>query len=165
MKPIDITYCPRCATPVTHEMRFGRLRPVCPACGYVHFVDPKVAVATLVGKDNRVLLVQRANPPGQGLWSVPGGFVDADEDPARAAERECLEETGLNVRVTRLLDVVPDREFPNSADFVIYYQAENISGAIQAADDAEAVEWFERQALPPLAFKSVAYILGKFWGS
>ena len=135
MKPVNINYCPRCATPVTREIRFDRLRPVCPACGYIHFSDPKVAAAVLVEQDDRILLIQRANLPSQGLWSVPGGFMDADEDPARAAERECLEETGLIVCVTSLLDVVPDREFPNSADFVIYYRAEVVSGNELIAPD------------------------------
>jgi ADP-ribose pyrophosphatase YjhB (NUDIX family) len=162
MKLTDITYCPLCGSTVTHASRYGRLRPVCSACGYIHFTDPKVAAAILVEQDGRVLLIQRANTPGQGLWSVPGGFVDADEDPARAAERECFEETGLSVRVTRLLDVVPDREFPNSADFVVYYAGEVLSGQTRAADDALAVEWFPRHALPPLAFKSVGYVLRNF---
>jgi 8-oxo-dGTP diphosphatase len=162
MKLTDIAYCPLCGTRVTHEPRFGRQRPVCPACGYIHFTDPKVAAAVLVEQEGRVLLIQRGNPPGQGLWSVPGGFVDADEDPARAAERECLEETGLSVRVTRLLDVVVDREFSNSADFVIYYLGEAISGQIQADDDAVAVEWFPRSSLPSLAFESVKYVLRNF---
>ncbi len=69
------------------------------------------------------LLVQRVNEPGQGLWTIPAGFVDAREDPARAAERECLEETGLVVVVDQLLGVVAGREHPNGADMVLAYRA------------------------------------------
>jgi len=54
-----------------------------------------VAVAVLIERDGKVLLVRRANTPQKGMWTLPAGFVDAGEDPAQAAERECLEETGL----------------------------------------------------------------------
>jgi 8-oxo-dGTP diphosphatase len=103
MHPDQIKYCPRCAASITQATRFGRLRPVCPACGYIHFEDPKVAAGVLVEQDGCLLFVRRRNEPGRGLWSLPSGFVDAGEDPRRAAERECLEETGLEVRVTDLV--------------------------------------------------------------
>lgn len=74
------------------------------------FVNPKVAAAVLIEKDGRVLLVRRANEPYRGLWTLPAGFVNGNEDPAEAAARECLEETGLSVHVTRVLDVIAGRE-------------------------------------------------------
>jgi ADP-ribose pyrophosphatase YjhB (NUDIX family) len=154
-----INHCPRCGTKVTHEHKFGRERPVCPSCGWIHFADPKVAAAVLVEQSGRVLLVRRVNEPFRGLWTLPAGFVDAEEDPARAAERECNEETGLTVRVTRVLDVIAGREHPRGADFVIVYAAEVASGALLAADDADAAEWFSRDDLPPLAFKATRKIL------
>ena len=63
-------------------------------------------MAVLVEDDGQVLLVRRANEPQRGLWTLPAGFVDAGEDPVLAAERECLEETGLRVKITGLLDVI-----------------------------------------------------------
>jgi ADP-ribose pyrophosphatase YjhB (NUDIX family) len=93
------------------------------------------------------------------LWTLPAGFVNAGEDPAVAAARECLEETGLTVRVTRVLDVIAGREHPRGADFVIVYRAEVVSGDLQAADDADQVAWFERDQLPPLAFQATQLIL------
>ena len=78
---------------------FGEERAICPQCGWIHFEDPKVAAGVLVEQEGRILLVQRGNDPERGVWSFPAGFVNAYEDPARAAERECLEETGLVVRV------------------------------------------------------------------
>lgn len=138
---------------------FGKVRPVCPQCGWIHFADPKVAAAVLVERDGRVLLVRRANDPFRGLWTLPAGFVDAEEDPAEAAARECFEETGLSVRVTRVLDVIAGREHPRGADFVIVYQAEAVSGEISARDDADAAGWFPRDDLPPLAFKATRVVL------
>ncbi len=150
----SIHFCLHCGTATTLAESFGRQRPVCPNCGWVYFADPKVAAAVLVEEAGRLLLVRRVNEPFRGLGTLPAGFVDAGEDPARAAERECLEETGLQVRVTKVLDVFAGREHPRGADFVIVYLAEVRGGALQAGDDADRVEWFSRSALPPLAFRA-----------
>lgn len=150
----QIKFCPRCGTPVTLEERFGKIHSVCPQCEWIHFEDPKVAAAVLVEQDGRILLVRRVNEPYRGLWTLPAGFVDAGEDPARAAERECLEETGLSVHVKRVLDVIAGREHERGADFVILYQAELLGGKLSPNDDADAVDWFEPTDLPPLAFSA-----------
>jgi ADP-ribose pyrophosphatase YjhB (NUDIX family) len=140
--------------------RFGRQRPVCPQCGWIYFSDPKVAAAILLEQDGRVLLVRRVNEPYRGLWTLPAGFVDADEDPRQAAERECLEETGLTVRAGAVLDVIAGREHPRGADFVIVYRGEVLAGELQAADDADEAAWFRRDDLPQLAFRATLAVLG-----
>jgi len=155
----QIKFCPRCGTPVTLEERFGRIHPVCPQCGWIYFEDPKVAAAVLIEQDGRVLLVRRVNEPFRGRWTLPAGFIDAGENPARAAERECLEETGLSVRVKRVLDVIAGKEHERGADFIIAYQAEVISGTLAPNDDADAADWFTRDNLPPLAFTATQKIL------
>lgn len=156
---VEVKYCQRCGTPMTWQERFGRLRPVCPQCDWTYFPDPKVAVAALVEQDGQVLLVRRANDPERGKWTLPAGFVDAGEDPARAAERECLEETGLLVRVGKLLDVLYGQEHPRGAHIVIFYQAEIVSGSPHPGDDVDGVEFFSRDNLPPLAFKTTRKVL------
>jgi len=163
MANTEFNFCPRCAAPVVHEQRFGVMREVCPQCGWIHFVDPKVAAAVLVLQNERVLLVRRVNEPFRGMWTLPAGFVNGGEDPAEAAARECLEETGLSVRVTRVFDIVAGREHPHGADFVIVYQAEVVSGEMQADDDADAVEWFDKNNLPPLAFRATQKVLQSFY--
>jgi len=160
----EFKYCPRCATQLNLEQRFGGLRPVCPKCSWTHFVDPKVAAAVLLTHEDRVLLVRRVNEPFRGLWTLPAGFVNGGEDPARAAERECLEETGLSVHVTRVYEIIPGREHPGGADFVIVYQAEVLGGEIKPDDDADAVEWFDKIHLPPIAFLATQKVLQSFYG-
>ena len=155
----DINYCPRCGTSLVQAERFGSLRPVCPACDWVYFADPKVASAALIDRDGMVLLVRRANDPMRGLWTLPAGFIDAGEDPVRAVERECLEETGFQVRITNLLDVLYGQEHPRGAHILIVYQAEIVSGEPRPGDDVDLVEFFSRQALPPLAFSTTQKIL------
>ncbi len=162
MAHTQVNFCPRCGTPIKLEKKFGKVRPVCPSCNWIYFADPKVAAAVLVEQEGRVLLVRRVNEPFRGLWTLPAGFVDADENPASAAGRECLEETGLSVRVTRVLEVVAGREHERGADFVIVYAAEVESGILLAADDADEVGWFLRSDLPPLAFKATRSILGQY---
>ena len=115
----DIKFCPRCGTPVEMADRFGKIRPVCTQCGWIHFADPKVAAAVLIEQNSHVLLVRRVNEPYRGLWTLPAGFVDAGEDPSDAAIRECMEETNLAVQILNVLDVIAGREHPRGADFII----------------------------------------------
>lgn len=160
MNESQVRYCPRCGNPLIRAQRAGRQRPVCPACDWVYFPDPKVAAAVLVERDNQVLLVRRINNPHIGKWTLPAGFIDAGEDPARAAERECLEETGLRVRVTELIAVIPGQEHPVGAHIVIAYRAALLSGTLQAGDDADQAGFFERDDLPPIAFEATRRVLG-----
>jgi ADP-ribose pyrophosphatase YjhB (NUDIX family) len=159
MNADEVNYCVRCGTPVIRQERVGRLRPVCPACDWIFFPDPRVAVAVVVRKNSDVLLVQRANPPRKGYWTLPGGFMDAGEDPFRAAERECLEETGLVVRATELLGMVARPENSTGAHLVLYFHGEYQQGDLIAADDAESARYFPLDRLPPLAFEIPAAIL------
>jgi 8-oxo-dGTP diphosphatase len=163
MARTEFNYCPRCGSLVDHKESFGKVRPVCPQCGWIHFVDPKVAAAVLIEDDGRVLLVRRTNEPFRGLWTLPAGFINGGEDPAEAAARECLEETGLSVRVKRVLDIISGREHPRGADFIIIYQAEVLGGELRPDDDADAVEWFTRNNLPPLAFRATQKVLESFY--
>jgi ADP-ribose pyrophosphatase YjhB (NUDIX family) len=161
MANTEFTYCPRCATGLNHEERYGKIRPVCPGCGWIHFVDPKVAAAVFIEQNGRVLLVRRANEPFRGLWTLPAGFINGGEDPAEAAARECLEETGLSVRVTRVLDIISGREHPRGADFIIVYHASVVGGELKPDDDVDAAEWFERGNLPQLAFRATQVVLAR----
>jgi 8-oxo-dGTP diphosphatase len=156
--PLTINYCPRCGAAMTRAQRFGQLRPTCPDCGYVHFFDPKVAAAAFVEDGGRILLIQRGVDPERGKWALPAGYVDAGEDPRLAAAREVAEETGLQVRVTRLVDVFHSDRRPG-ASIIIVYAAQVTGGTLCPHDDAEAVAWFGPDALPDLAFESTRQIV------
>ncbi len=160
MKSYPVRFCTACGAPLSLRELFGRQRPFCPDCGWIYFADPKVAAAVLIERGDTVLLVRRLNDPRQGLWSVPAGFIDADEDPAEAARRECLEETGLEVEITGLLGIMAGREHPGGADMVIAYRARITGGTLQAGDDAGEAAFFSRGALPELAFQATRKILG-----
>lgn len=162
MTPDDyVKFCPVCGKPVVRKLAHGRERPVCESCGYIHFQEPKVAAAVLIRQEDQVLLVRRSMQPKRGKWTLPAGFVDADEDPAEAAVREVFEETRLVVEIDELLDVIFGKEHPNGASIVILYTAKIKGGRLQADDDVDAAEFFELDDLPPLAFeatqKALAY--------
>ena len=158
----DVRYCPRCGTKLGFKKRRGKIRPVCPNCDWIFFPDPKVAAGIVIQQNGNFLLVQRAFNPRKGYWSLPVGFVDAGEDPAATAVRECREETGLDVRVTRLLDVFTGQEHPRGAHLILVYQGIILGGKLQPGDDASDAGFFSITDLPPLAFRTTNVILERF---
>lgn len=159
MNAEEVHFCPRCGAPVVTEPRFGKPRPVCLGCGWIYFADPKVAVAILLVKQEKILLVRRANDPRKGYWTLPGGFMDAGEDPAQAAIRECQEETGLEIGIVRLVNVISRPGTVQGAHLVLYYLGIILSGVLAAGDDAESVGFFSPGHFPPLAFETEEALL------
>lgn len=155
----QINFCVQCGDRVDLKTLFGKQRPVCPSCGWIYFSDPKVAVGVLIENGDKVLLVRRVNEPFKGLWTLPAGFVDREEDPVRAAERECLEETGLTVSVTDLQDVIHGQEHPRGAHIMIVYRAQITDGVLQPGDDVDRAAFFSYENLPELAFSTTTQIL------
>jgi ADP-ribose pyrophosphatase YjhB (NUDIX family) len=144
-----LRYCPHCAHCLEVRLAFDRLRPTCPACGFVHFREPKVGVSVLVEQGGSVLLVQRAVDPGLGKWGLPSGFVEWDEAPEDAARRECAEETGLRVALLGLPDVVHYTDDFRGPGINLTYHARVSGGVLRPGDDASAVRFFSPTELPP----------------
>jgi 8-oxo-dGTP diphosphatase len=160
-----LRYCPHCAHPLQEQPAFGRVRPVCAACGFVHFRDPKVGVSVLVEKEGRVLLVQRAIEPGLGQWCLPSGFIEWDESPQGAAVRECAEETGLEVAISGLLEAIQYTADFRGPGINLTYLARVVGGALQPGDDAGAARFFAPAELPPaeaIAFDSHRLALARW---
>lgn len=161
----EYRHCLRCGQPLEARPVEGVLRPVCSACRKVHYIDPKVAVAVLVEQGAALLLIQRRGDPERGKWSLPAGFVDAGEDPARAAEREVREETGLRVQTAALVDVLPRIEPLEGADILIVYRAEVVGGDLAPGDDAAQAAFFGPAAIPAdLAFASTRRVIARWRG-
>jgi 8-oxo-dGTP diphosphatase len=142
-------YCVECGTRLESRKAFGRDRPVCPACGHVHFDDPKVAVGVVAERDGCILFTRRNHEPKLGAWSFPSGFVDAFEDVYAAAVREAWEETGLAVRIEHLLGIYQE---PDSRVIFLAFAAVAADGEPVAGDEAFEVRFFPVDALPPPAF-------------
>jgi len=145
-------YCPLCGGKTELRQRSGAMRPVCTLCDHIVYFNPGVAVAVCILQDDQILLVRRGMEPMRGYWAMPAGFMEYDEDPKAAARREVLEETGLDVRIDRLLDVFHTSSDGGLANLVITYAASITGGTMQAQDDAEDVAWFTKDNVPPVAF-------------
>lgn len=147
-----LRFCARCGAALGQRLADGRVRPACPACGAVVYLDPKLACAVLVERAGRVLLVRRRHEPGRGLWCLPCGFEDADESPQQAARREAREETGLEVQLERLLGAYHYTDDPRGAGVLLVFLARcDPAAAPQAGDDAEQAAFFAPDALPPIS--------------
>lgn len=93
-------------------------------------------VGAVIVRDGEVLLVRRGRPPGEGLWSIPGGRVEPGESDHDAVVREVAEETALVVEPGALLGSVRIGPYD-----VFDYRARVLSGEAHAGDDAAAVRW------------------------
>jgi ADP-ribose pyrophosphatase YjhB (NUDIX family) len=155
-------FCLMCGVPLVSQVHYGLERPSCPSCGHIVFFSPNVAVLALVEREGRVLLIQRKHEPKQGYWALPAGFMEWNEDPAVAARREVLEETGLTIQIDGLIDVYHTPSDGGLADIVIAYRGNVLSGEAQPMDDAAALGWFTADDLPPLAFLPTERVLARW---
>ncbi len=137
-------------------------RLVCTSCGFVFYLDPKLAVGTIITDDDgRVVLVRRAIEPGYGKWVFPGGYVDRGEEVRLAALREAREECGLEIRIERLLNIY---SYPGRAPVIVVYVARMTGGCLACDDEGLEAKFFDPQAIPwdELAFRSTGEALREF---
>lgn len=132
------------------------MRLVCTSagCGFVFYLDPKLAVGTIVTMpDGRIVLARRAIEPGYGLWVFPGGYVDRGEDVRAAAMREAREEAGIDVRLDPLVGIY---SYPGTTAVIIVYAATWLGGDLVVDDESLEIRAFHAADLPwdAMAFRS-----------
>ena len=147
--PGDINYCQRCGHGLVERKIDDVLRPCCPSCGYVVFLDPKLAAVVLVYTEGQLVMVRRGIEPALGRWSFPSGYVDRGEAVEDAAIREVKEETGLDIRVDRLVGLYSGDGGPV---VLAVYSATPTGGALESGTEVQEVALFPVDELPPLPF-------------
>jgi 8-oxo-dGTP diphosphatase len=145
-------FCPRCATPLVEEERFGAVRQTCPNCSFIFFQDPKVVTVVLIEFEGKILLGKRSIEPGLGEWSFPSGYVNRGESVELAAVREVKEETNLDIELNGLLGVYSETDNPI---ILVVYRAE-ITGDVKTMkpdpEEVSELAFFGLSDMPPLAF-------------
>lgn len=152
----EYRFCPVCGAPLASRLlKAGdRERLVCTGCGYVLYLDPKIAVGTIIrSDDDRLVLVRRAIEPGYGKWVFPGGYVDRGEPLLEAARREAREESGLDIRLEGLVNIY---SYAHRTPIIIVYAATIAGGTMCADDECLEVRLFGKDEIPwgELAFRS-----------
>jgi 8-oxo-dGTP diphosphatase len=107
---------------------------------------PIAGVGVMIQDGEKYLLIKRAANPDKGLWSVPGGLVEVGERIEDAAVREALEETCLDIELTKRLGVVDKIEYDDKGEVyyhfvIIQYLAVVKGGEMRPMDDALEAEW------------------------
>jgi 8-oxo-dGTP diphosphatase len=153
--PADYRFCPKCGARLEpRALKSGEPdRLVCTACGFVFYLDPKIAAGVICMHEGGIVLLRRGIEPQFGKWVFPGGFVDRGETVHDAAVRETHEEVGLRVSLTGILDVY---SYTGDDVVVVVYAADVIGGEMIVGDEAEDVMNFPPEQVPwdDLAFKS-----------
>jgi 8-oxo-dGTP diphosphatase len=152
-------FCPRCGSALERRLLKSTEpeRLVCTGCGFVFYLDPKIAVGTIIRTrelgTERIVLVRRAIDPGYGKWVFPGGYVDRGETLTAAAVREAREECGLDVRLDGLVNIY---SYAGRAPVIVVYAATAMGGTLCADDECLETAEFDKLSLPwdGLAFRS-----------
>jgi 8-oxo-dGTP diphosphatase len=155
-------YCPICGHFLTTRMEGGRPRPACDRCGYVYYHNPVPGVGIVIEKDGGIVLVKRGSPPHQEEWSLPSGFVEADESAEEAALREAEEETGLTVEIVELIGVNSFPEGPPVSGIMIFFRARPLDGELRAGDDAVEARVFRPGEIPWMPFRTHREIVAEW---
>ena len=121
--------------------------------------QPIVGVGIVICRDTRILLIRRGKPPRQGQWSLPGGAQELGETVFDAACREAKEETGLDIKVLGLLDVVDSIHHDDDGRVKQHYTLVDVyaaapQGEPTAGDDADDAAWFKIEKIKSLGLWS-----------
>ena len=151
-------FCPRCGAALEQRLLKSTEpeRLVCTgsACGFVFYLDPKIAVGTIIDSGGgRLILCRRAIEPGYGKWVFPGGYVDRGEPLTVAAVREAREECGLDIRIDGLVNIY---SYAGRVPVIVVYAATALGGTLAHDDEQLEAAEFTRESIPwsELAFRS-----------
>ena len=123
------------------------------------------ALGVVVNERAEVLMVRRAIQPYRDHWALPAGYQEIDEEPAETVVREVREETGVEIEVCGLLDLLFVHD-PRKPANVAVFLARPVGGVLAAGAEETQVDWFALDALPdPIGFDNYPRILKRLAGA
>ena len=141
----------------------GRDRLYCESCTSPIYENTVPASCVVVVDDEeRLLLVKRNVPPKEGMWCLPGGFMELFESPEEAAMRELQEEAGISGRIETLLGVTTNPHPDYGTVLLMGFLVRNWAGMPVAGDDADDARFFPLEALPEIAFQSHRHFIRNY---
>jgi len=152
-------FCSECGASVSLKTVEGdhRNRFVCTGCGMTHYQSPNVLVATYVCTQDKILWIERGIPPARHLWAIPGGYMENNETPAKAASRELCEETGLEIDATEMILVSVSTILHMAQTHLVFRCHINQVQKVLKTPEATNHGWFSNHEAPwsKLAFPSI----------
>lgn len=154
----NYNYCPRCSAKFPNKNE-----PLhCTQCGFEIYANPAPTTAILIEKNGKLLLAKRKIDPKKGAWDTPGGFVECDETIEESAIREAKEETGLKIKVLKIIGSQPDI-YDQKPTLTFAIHAKIIEGTMKAADDVASLYWVDFANIPQeFGFESVTKLVHQF---
>ena len=147
-------FCERCGGMIVRKREEGVGRCFCRSCHVYFYKNPLPVVAAILAEERKVLLVKRGRKPYRGKWCLPCGFAEAGENIHDAALRELEEETGIQGRITSLVDVQSQRNYFYGDLLFLTFEVEQTGGTLRAGSDTVAARHFSLEHLPRLAFSA-----------
>lgn len=144
---IKFKYCPYCRG----ELEAKNSTSVCQSCGRKIHLSSSPAASILPVKEGKVLLARRGKEPKKGSVDVVGGFLEPGEHPEEGVIREAKEETGLDIKIVKLLGVyMGNYEYQGEEVKTLnfYYIGRVVGGKMKAQDDVASLEWVAIEKLP-----------------
>ncbi len=149
-------FCSHCGGSVEFLVPEGDHLPrhVCPACGTIHYQNPKMVVGCIPEWEDKVLLCRRAIEPKYGLWTLPAGFMENGETTAEGALRETWEEAGARVELGPLYTLF---NLPHVNQVYFMFRARLLDLDYKPGIESLEVRLFAEHEIPweELAFRTV----------
>jgi ADP-ribose pyrophosphatase YjhB (NUDIX family) len=153
-------FCAACGAEVELRVPAGddRARSVCPACGTIHYVNPKIVVGSVCTIGERLLLCRRAIEPRRGFWTIPAGYLELGESAEAGALREAWEEARARIELEGLLAVYSVERI---GQVQLLYKARLLHEDVAAGPESLEVQLVGWEEIPweDLAFPTVRWIL------
>jgi len=157
-------YCPLCSAELVEKRVEHKQRLVCPVCGYVYYNNPVPGCAVILEKEGKILLCQRKYPPFPEGWTLPSGFLEADETPQECARREVKEETNLEIKLSEVFGVYAAGDDPRTKVTLIVFLGKILGGQAEPGDDAKALAFFSPAEIPQnIAFAAHRQVIREFY--